>query len=371
MRWTLLVLWALVGNVAGCKRDDGSPPSVGATEAAYQAEIAFLREQLQRGTPRASDYTIINAHEHLMAPRFLPPYLAAARRQGIVRTVVVTSPAFTMYGEGDKSYVSMAENWAELVAAEKAYPGEIIPFAAVDPHDPDKLAHLEAMVAEGARGVKLYSGHSNLYDLPLDDPSMEPVYTYIEAQGLPLNWHVNVTKYGAELERVLSRHPKLNVMIPHYGVVFWSTSESLPALAALLRKHPNVYVDTSLGTRDILVNGMFVMAAHEAAFRSFFDEFQDRIVYGSDAVITGNPEKTTSWFFLVIGATRDHLEAPTFVFPLAEAYARYFDAKRPGHNPDGRVKGLALAPAILKKVYEQNPKTWLEKHRPLAPLPPR
>lgn len=366
MRWVLLVLVLLLAS--GCKKDGEKARPSGLSAAEYEAEIAFLREELHRGEARDATNSIINVHEHLMAPEHFPRYLAAARRHGIKRTVVVTSPEFTLFGKGDKSYRTMAANWKELKAAAARFPGEILPFAAVDPLDPDKLAHLEQMVAEGALGVKLYSGHSNLYDRPLDDPSMMPVYAYLEDKQLPVNWHINLSKYGDELGRVLERHPNLNVMIPHYGVAFWAPETALPALMKLLRAHPSVYIDTSLGTREILIDGMFAIAEHTELFRQFFSEFQDRIVYGSDSVITGNKEKTTSWYHLVIAATRDHLETQTFVCPLAEGYAKYYREKKRGHNPEGRVRGLALADDILRKVYETNALAWLTKYEPLPAL---
>jgi predicted TIM-barrel fold metal-dependent hydrolase len=353
------------GCEGGEKKQVGSA-FIGLDQATYEAELAHLRA----GAP-ATPYEIINCHEHLMAVRHFPRYLAAARKQGIRRTVVVTSPAFTLFGKGDKTYASMAKNWQELRRATEKYPGEIVPFATVDPHDPDKLEHLKQMVAEGARGVKLYSGHSNLKDLPLDDPSMMPVYAYIEAERLPLNWHINLSKFGGELERVMEKHPELNVMVPHYGVAFWRPEVRIPALAAMMRKYPAMYVDTSLGTREILIDGMFTIGGHIQLFRDFFEEFQDRIVYGSDAVITGNREKTTSWFHLVIGATRNHLERQSFVFPLAEAYSKYFKPNKEGHNPEGRVRGLALSEKTLRKVYLTNAVQWMEKYAPLPPLPER
>lgn len=366
----LLALVAFALSALGCQTAEKKKKSgfINLDKAGYEAEIAALKERNKRLKERESPYAIINCHEHLMYAKHFPRYVAAARALGVQRTVVVTSPEFTLYGKGDKTYASMAKNWKNLALATTKFPGEIIPFATVDPRDPDKLAHLKEMVEQGALGVKLYSGHSNLKDLPLDDPSMMPVYAYLEEKQLPVNWHINLSKFSGEFERVMDKHPKLNVMVPHYGVAFWGPHKAMPALGVLMRKYPSMYIDTSLGTREILVDGMFVMGDYIQLFTEFFTEFSDRIVYGSDSVITGNPEKTTSWYYLVIAGTRDQLEQETFVFPFAEGYSRYFKKGRRGHNPEGRVKGLALAPEILKKVYETNAKTWLEKYKPLPPI---
>ena len=42
--------------------------------------------------------------------------------------------------------------------------------------------------------------------------------------------------------------------------------------------------------------------------------------------------------------------------PLAAAYSKYFQKGRDG---DGRYGGLEIPPAILQKVYVDNPKKWL------------
>jgi predicted TIM-barrel fold metal-dependent hydrolase len=355
------------GTAPKRKRAPEKPLILPMDASKYEAEIAHLKERLQTSEAREAKWPIINTHEHLLKARHLPNYLQAARRIGVAQTVIVTSTRFTLYGKGEKTYPSMAKNWLNVRKAMRDYPGEIIAFATVDPDDPDKLAHLKQMVAEGAVGVKLYSGHSNLYDKPLNDPSMDEIYKYLEETQLPMNWHINLGKFWKDFEDVMTRYPKLNVMIPHYGVAFWRY-QRLENLSRLMRKFPTVLVDTSLGTRDILIDGMYVMAKDEpyAAFEKFFDEFQDRIVYGSDSVITGNKEKTASWYYSVLAATMDHLEEETFTFPLAEAYSTYF---KKGRDPTGRIKGFHLSDAVLEKIYVTNAKTWLEKYKPLPPAP--
>lgn len=337
------------------------PPPVEAQREiqALRAEVAALQRELAEGK-RASPYTnLINAHEHLYKVADLDRYLPAARKAGIATTVVVASPKFTLDGKGgEKGEPSASENFENVVlAAAKQYPGEIIPFCTIDPKNPDKLERLKKHVEMGAKGIKIYSGHSNYYDGPLDPPDMDPVWAYLEETQLPVNWHINLPKFMPDFERVMKKHPKLNVMVPHYGVVFWRpTGPGTEKLKELMRTYPNLYVDTSLGTREILLDGMAVMEQHRQVFIDFFKEFPKQIVWGTDSVITGNPEKTPGWYTKVIWATRDQLEKDVFYTDLSAAFSKYFEKGRDG---DGRYQGLALPEETLKKVYVENTKRWL------------
>ncbi len=335
---------------------------------ALEAEVAALQRQLAEGKrPDVwGEMGIINAHEHLYATRHLERYMVAARRSGIAATVLVASPEFTLEGKGEKGEPGMSENFQEILSASKLAPGEIIPFCTLDPKDPDKLERLKRHVAAGAKGVKLYSGHSNFADGPLDPPDMQPVLAWLEEQGIPVNWHVNIVKFGDELSGVLDRYPKLNVMVPHYGVAFWQPrGAAMKQLETMLRAHPNLYIDTSLGTREILLKGLATMEADPGVFKAVFDQFPRQIVFGTDSVITGNSEKTPGWYSLVIWATRDQLEKSVFQTDLAAGYSRYFQTGRDG---EGVFKGLGLSDEQLRLVYRDNAIRWLRLTD--APPPP-
>ncbi len=326
---------------------------------ALEAEVAALTRQVATGAASART-GLINAHEHLYELKHLERYLPAARQAGIGATVFVASPKFTIMGSGDKGEPMMSDNFATILEAKKQYPGEVIPFCTIDPHDDDKLERLKRHVAAGCMGLKLYSGHSNFYKDhgPFDAPGMDEVYRYLEETQLPVNWHVNLAKYMTEFTAVIEKHPTMNVMVPHYGVVFWNPKgPALEQLKALMRKHKNLLVDTSLGTREILLNGMATMEPALADFRAFFVEFQDQIVWGTDSVVTGNEEKTPGWYAKVIWATRDQLEKDVFTTELAAGYSKYYQKGRDG---EGRYQGLALPPEILQKVQIDNARRWLK-----------
>jgi predicted TIM-barrel fold metal-dependent hydrolase len=378
----LLVVAAALASVAGCQPparepgttkkvepdDDDAPPKKQKAPPrpiadervirALEAEVAALKRRLEGG-PAADSYTgLINAHEHLYKVRDLERYLPAARRANIAATVVVASPIFTLEGKGEKGEPGMSKNFEEvLLVAAKEFPGEIIPFCTVDPKDPQKLERLKKHVEMGAKGVKIYNGHSNFYDGPLAPADMDPIFKYLEEKQIPINWHINLAKFMDEFEAVVAKYPKLNLMVPHYGVAFWKPDgPTLQRLAAVMRAHRNVIVDTSLGTREILLNGMAAIEPARDKFKAFVVEFQDQVIWGTDSVITGNQEKTPGWYSKVIWATRDHLEKDVFSTELAAAYSKYFEKGRDG---EGRYQGLALPPEVLKKVYIENARRWL------------
>lgn len=337
---------------------------------ALKGEIARLEREIATGS-RPDPYAavgIINAHEHLRLARNIDNYLAAARRAGVSATVIVASPPYTLDGEGEKGEPFMSDNFEdEVLAAATAHPGEIIPFCTLDPKDPDKLERLKRHVEMGAKGLKLYTGHSNFIEGPLDDPGMEPVLDYLEETGLPVLWHINLEKFYEDFARILARHPKLNVEVAHYGVTFFhAENQGFKNLISLLETYPNLLVDTSLGTREILINGMAMIEPNRALFQDLFRRFPKQILWATDSVVTGNIEKTPGWYNKVIWATRDHLEQDLFRTDLAAAFSKYYQKNRDG---DGVYRGLAIPEEILRQVYHDNAMRWLRLKE--SPVPPR
>jgi len=298
-------------------------------------------------------FALTNGHDHLYMVRHLDNYLKAAETMGIARTVFVASSEFTFLGEsGDMEKLN---DWStrEILRAAQLHPGKIIPFATLHPNDPDKVEMLQGYVAEGVMGLKLYTGHSNFYDRPLNAPEMDPVYAYCEEIGLPLIWHVNMAKYAKELFAVLDKYPELTAIIPHLGVGFWRPDgRVMDDVAHMLDTYPNIYVDTSFGTREILVGGMEKVSQHLEIFKNFYARFQDRIVWGTDMVVTGHSEKTEAWIESVIRACRDLHEKDTYTFWMGARGSKY--AYGSGGNIYGEFRGLNLPDEILEKIYVTN-----------------
>lgn len=298
-------------------------------------------------------YKVVNAHDHLYKLKHLPKYLQAAEETGIDRTIFVASSAFTFLGKSGKKDEMNEWSTQEILQAAEKHPGKVIPFCTLYPGDADNLEKLRGYVAQGVRGLKLYSGHSSFYELPLDHPSMMDVYAYCEEIGLPICWHVRLQFYKGEFRRVMAAFPNLRVIIPHFGVAFYQPNATgFRELRSLLDTYPNLYVDTSFGTRAILVHGLEIVSENREFFREFFETYSDRIVFGTDMVVTGNKEKTEPWVEAVIRACRDVLEKDTYHYYLAAKGSPY--ALRGANNLYGELRGLALPEEILRKIYETN-----------------
>src|SRR5690606_21661253 len=73
----------------------------------------------------------------------------------------------------------------------------------------------------------------------------------------------------AQLERRFARHPHTKFISVHFG----NLAEKPDQVAETLRKYPNVYIDTAARIPE--------MGRHPPEkMRAFFEEFQDRILYG-------------------------------------------------------------------------------------------
>ena len=97
-------------------------------------------------------------------------------------------------------------------------------------------------------------------------------------QGMPVLMHVDLRRYGDFVEEMIRSHPGTHFNIPHFGF-------SRRVMSFLLEKYPNCYTDMSSLT--------LFMEKEAAPYKSFIKQYQDRILFGSDAVI-GQPERVQS-----------------------------------------------------------------------------
>ena len=202
-------------------------------------------------------------------------------------------------------------------------------------------------------GLKLYTAHGAFYDRPLLAEEMLPVYAWCEATAFPICWHVNLTKYASEFTRVLLKYPRLKVIVPHFGQGYYHPGgKEMRTMGEIMDTYPGVYTDTSFGTRKILVAGLERVSERPEVVRAFVEKYQDRILWGTDMVVTGNKEKTPEWMASVMQACRDMLEQDVYYFSMAAADSDY--SARGASNPDGKLRGLNLPEPILRKIYETN-----------------
>jgi hypothetical protein len=228
----------------------------------------------------------------------------------------------------------------------------------------------------GARGVKVLKTlglylRENISEGPLvkiDDPRFDPMWEACGSLGMPvaihvsdpeafflptdrhnerfeeLNNHPDWSFHGrdfpanAELlqarNRVLAKHPKTEFIVLHVG----NNAENLVSVGECMDRFPNMSVE--LGARVGELGRQPRMA------RRFFDKYQDRIIFGTDAVPNGTD--TPQQIF------GDELYGIYYRF--LETEDEYFDYAPAPIPPQGRwrIYGIGLPDGILKKVYYEN-----------------
>lgn len=202
----------------------------------------------------------------------------------------------------------------EALALKALYPGRFYVCGSLDPclyySGGDCLGermarHAQRILDCGCDGIKLLEGKPQLRKaLPVPDfdaPCWEAFWQYMEQTQTPILWHVNdpesfwdadavpvwAAKQGwlydesfinneeqyRQVLTVLERHPRLRVTLAH----FFFMSARLPRLRRILERFPSVMVDLTPGI-EMYEN----FSADPEGTRRFFDDFHDRIIYGTD-----------------------------------------------------------------------------------------
>ena len=228
----------------------------------------------------------------------------------------------------------------------------------------------------GARGLKILKTlglylREDITTGPLvkiDDPRFDPMWDACGQLGIPVAIHVGdplafflpTDRFNERYEE-LTNHPDWSF----YGRDFASVNEILAARNRVLARHPHTqFVGLHVGhyaedlgnvseNLDRFPNFSVDIAARIGELgrqprtsRAFFDKYQDRILFGTDATPHGD-------------------EYPQQVFnnALYEIYFRfletddeYFDYAPANVPPQGRwrIYGINLPEAILRKVYFEN-----------------
>ncbi len=159
-----------------------------------------------------------------------------------------------------------------------------------------------------------------------------------------LNNHPDWSFYGrdfpsnAELlaarNRMFARHSRTQFVALHMG----NHAEDLADVAECLDRFPNMHVDIAARIGEL--------GRQPRTARKFFDKYQDRILFGTDAV-----PHTRTTLQQIFG---DDLYRIYYRF--LETEDEYFDYAPAPTPPQGRwrIYGLGLPESILKKVYYQN-----------------
>lgn len=160
------------------------------------------------------------------------------------------------------------------------YPRRLIGFAIIQPRQVDEtLQELERAFDQlQLAGVKLHPSMQEFYP---NNPTLDPIFEYIEARGLPVLVHTGASAPGHPdvysrpmlLDEVACRHPDLKLILAHAGRPFYSEA------ALLIRKYPNVYADicANVGRK----NGEALLA-YVLLSLNVYAGAAERLIFGSD-----------------------------------------------------------------------------------------
>ena len=237
-----------------------------------------------------------------------------------------------------------------------------------------QAAELAKCKQEGAVGLKVLKTlglylRENGKLVKIDDPRFDPMWEAAGANDLPVLIHTGdpgafftpIDRFNERYEelqkhpdwsfydrdfpsrhdlhearnRVAARHPKTRFIYLHVG----NDAEDLAEVSAWLDRLPNVNVEIAARLGEL--------GRQPRTARKFFDRYQDRILFGTDA--TPNAGKEFPQQDLLPEMYRCY-------FRFLETDDEYFDYAPSSVPPQGRWKiyGIALPDAILKKVYHNN-----------------
>lgn len=228
----------------------------------------------------------------------------------------------------------------------------------------------------GARGLKILKTlglylRENITTgklIRIDDPRFDPMWDVCGNLGIPVAIHISdpvaffrpIDRFNERYEelshhpdwsfhggdfpsnaeliaarnQVIARHPKTRFIVLHVG----NFAENLGNVTENLNRFPNMTVDIAARLNEL--------GRQPRAARAFFERFQDRILFGTDA--TPHSDEYPQQVF------SDALYEIYFRFlETDDEYFDYAPAKLP---PQGRwrISGVNLPGSILRKVYYDN-----------------
>ena len=194
-------------------------------------------------------------------------------------------------------------NTEDILAACARYPDRLIPFCLIDPRygnrpDMDFTHLLDEYTARGCKGIG-----EMLPKMDFDDPRCLNLFKQAGKYHLPILFDMQDSEdsyglrddYGLpKLEHTLQACPE-TVFIGH-GPTFWAEiSADVPteyrcgyppgpireggAVPRLMRQYPNLWADTSA------MSGYNALTRDPAFGLEFMDEFQDKLIFGTDSCI--------------------------------------------------------------------------------------
>jgi predicted TIM-barrel fold metal-dependent hydrolase len=206
----------------------------------------------------------------------------------------------------------------------------------------------------------------------IDDARFEPIFQWLQEQGRPVLMHIGEPlacwspldpanpHYGyysanpqwhwcgrtdvptharliASRDAIAERFPRLKVVGAHYGSLEFDVSE----VAARFERYPNFHVDTSARLADV---GLQAARDHDKV-RSFFIQYADRVLWGTDPVVTRPMSQLPP----------DQLQPLLQWLPrMWQKEWRFFATSDELHFNNVPARGLALPDDVLRKLFVDN-----------------
>lgn len=309
---------------------------------------------------------IVDAHIHFDSPEAYPRLQEDLRREGADQCCVLVIDHYPGSPYGFRQ--------AEGIWLKQQHPSSVFLFGGVDwtlvlnqppaaAAKAELLLQLNRLRDLGFDGLKLLTGKPNIRKAlahPLDGPVFAPMYDWLEETGFPVLWHVgdpaefwsaetvplwarqNQWWYDdthppkavidREIAAVLTRHPRLNLILPH----FFFLSGALGEAEKFLLRHPNISLDLAPG-----VEWMHHLSKDPQAGRAFLTRFADRIIFGSDMGIMHHST---------------HAERGPAIRRFLETAGEFPVPPDPFMSPSDEppLRGLALPEDALARIYAKN-----------------
>ena len=379
---------AMTAAVAGraAAEEPACPPAKGDLPLKdFRPKSMLHVKETRVATPR---FPVVDVHTHFTFAR--GGRRGATADDGIAFNTTAQGALAVMDRKGLRAVVNLTGGSGRgleqaIATFDRAHPGrfhtcsEPMWGAFPEPNFPQRQADaIEKGVAAGAKGLKvlktlgLYLRDKGTAGplVKVDDPRFDPMWEACAAHSLPVYIHVadpeafflpidctnerydelghhpDWSFHGKDFpsfreimearDRVLARHPKTLFVGLHVG----HDAENLGFVSESLDRFPTLTVE--LGAR------IGELGRQPRASRKFFEAYQDRIFFGTDAVPPPEGESTPQQVF------KDELYEIYYRF--LETEDEYFDYAPAPFPPQGRwrIYGLGLPAEILRKVYSAN-----------------